>query len=107
VIPGHGPVFKYTPEILAIARLKLDGFVKDPVKLARHGAKVLLKFKLLEKQIMTLNALQEWALDTRCLVQYQKQYFADADFPSWLEQLCSELVKAGVAKRSADSLYNL
>ena len=50
VIPGHGAVFKYTPEILSIARRKLDDFVKDPVKLARHGAKVLLKFKLLEKQ---------------------------------------------------------
>ena len=50
VIPGHGSVFKYMPEILATARHKLDGFVKDPQKLARHGAKVLLKFKLLEKQ---------------------------------------------------------
>ncbi len=107
VIPGHGSVFKYTSEIMAIARLKLDGFVKDPVKLARHGAKVLLKFKLLEKQIMSMSALQEWAFSTRCLVQYHKQYFGDADFLDWTEQLCLELMKAGVAARLGDDILNL
>lgn len=107
VIPGHGPVFKFTPEILAIARQKLEGFVKDPVKLARHGAKVLLKFKLLEKQTMPMTVLQDWALRTQCLVQYQKQYFSDSDFSSWINELCLELEKAGVAKRSGDDICNL
>ena len=106
VIPGHGAIFKFTPEILAIARQKLDGFVKDPVKLARHGAKVLLKFKLLEKQRLAFSEFSDWAANTPCLIQYQRQFFGDSDFQIWVEQLCSELIKAGVAKRQGDAILN-
>ena len=106
VIPGHGAVFKYTPEILSIARQKLDGFVKDPVKLARHGAKVLLKFKLLEKQKLLFSDFTHWAKNTPCLVQYQRRFFGDSDISAWVEQLCTELVKAGVAKREGDNILN-
>ena len=106
VVPGHGPVFKYTPEILAVARQKLDGFVKDPVKLARHGAKVLLKFKLLEKQKLLFSDFLQWAANTPCLVQYQRRFFGDSDFSVWVEQLCTELVKAGVAKCEGDNILN-
>ena len=106
VIPGHGAVFKYTPMILATARQKLDGFVRDPVKLARHGAKVLLKFKLLERQKLLFSEFSHWASNTPSLVQYQRQFFSDSDFPIWIEQLCLELVKAGVAKREGDEILN-
>ncbi len=106
VIPGHGAIFKFTPEILAIARQKLDGFVKDPVKLARHGAKVLLKFKLLERQRLAFSEFSDWAANTPCLIKYQRQFFGDSDFQIWVEQLCSELIKAGVAKRQGDAILN-
>ena len=106
VVPGHGAVFRYTPEVLEIARKKLDGFVKDPVKHARHGAKVLLKFKLLEKQKLVFSDFTQWARNTPCLVQYQQRFFKDSDFFSWIEQLCAELVKAGVATRSGDCILN-
>jgi len=106
VVPGHGAVFEYTSEILEIARQKLDGFVKDPVKLARHGAKVLLKFKLLEKQKLLFSEFAQWAASTSCLIQYQRRFFDDIDFAAWVEQLCTELVKAGVAKREGDTIFN-
>ena len=106
VIPGHGAVFKYTPQILATARQKLDGFARDPVKLARHGAKVLLKFKLLERQKLLFSEFSHWASNTPSLVQYQRQFFNDSDFSMWIEQLCLELVKAGVAKREGDEILN-
>ena len=106
VVPGHGAIFRYTPEILAIARQKLDGFVKDPVKLARHGAKVLLKFKLLEKQKLLFSEFSQWAAHTTCLVQYHTRFFADSEFSVWVEQLCTELVKAGVAKREGKNILN-
>ena len=106
VIPGHGGIFEYTPEILATARQKLDGFVKDPIKLARHGAKVLLKFKLLEQQRLQFSEFCQWAASTPCLKQYQRQFFGNSDFSSWVEQLCSELVRAGVARREGDEILN-
>ena len=106
VVPGHGGVFKYTPDILAIARKKLDDFVKDPTKLARHGAKVLLKFKLLEKQKLLLSEFIEWAAGTPCLVQYQRRFFANLDFNLWVQQLCEELIVAGVARREGNNLFN-
>ena len=106
VVPGHGAIFRYTPEILAIARQKLDGFVKDPVKLARHGAKVLLKFKLLEKQKLLFSEFSQWAAHTPCLVQYHTRFFGDSEFSVWVEQLCTELVKAGVAKREGKNILN-
>ena len=106
VIPGHGSVFEYTPKVLATARKKLDGFVEDPVKLARHGAKVLLKFKLLELQKLPYFEFLSWAASTPCLIQYHRQFFGNSDFSGWIAQLCAELVKAGVAKKEGEEILN-
>ena len=106
VLPGHGEVFEYTPQIMLSARRKLDGFMKDPVKLARHGAKVLLKFKLLERQRLPYSEFVHWCSETPCLVQYQRQFFQGLDFRIWIDQLCVELVKASVAKFDGDELVN-
>ncbi len=106
VIPGHGSIFKYSPHIMAAARQKLDGFVKDPVKLARHGAKVLLKFKLLERQQLLYSEFAKWCSETPCLVQYQRKFFEGSDFQAWIDQLCVELVKAGVAEIEGDRILN-
>jgi glyoxylase-like metal-dependent hydrolase (beta-lactamase superfamily II) len=106
VIPGHGAVFRYTPQIMATARQKLDGFTKDPLKLARHGAKVLLKFKLLERQKLPFSEFEQWAKDTPCLVHYQRRFFDNLDFDEWVQQLCLELVKAGVAKFDGEFFLN-
>lgn len=106
VIPGHGSIFEYTPKIMATARQKLDGFAENPVKLARHGAKVLLKFKLLERQRLLVSEFIHWANNTPCLVQYQRKFFGKVDFDSWIEKLCLELVRAGVAKYEGDEILN-
>jgi glyoxylase-like metal-dependent hydrolase (beta-lactamase superfamily II) len=43
VIPGHGAPFTDVAAALQRARSRLAGFVADPQRHARHGAKVLLK----------------------------------------------------------------
>lgn len=106
VIPGHGEAFSYTSEILAVARRKLDGFITDPVKLARHGAKVLLKFKLLEMQKLLFSEFQHWGATTPCLIQYHHRFFADLNILIWIEKLCFELVKAKVAKIESSYISN-
>ena len=106
VIPGHGPVFAYTPEILNKARQRLDSFIKDPVKHARHAVKVLLKFKLLEVQKQHFSEFRQWAISTPYLGQIKARFFEDTDMDTWVEHLCAELVLAGVARREGAYLLN-
>ena len=106
VVSGHGAVFIYRLEILEIAHQKLDGFVKDLVRLARHGAKVLLKFKLLEKQKLTFSEFSRWTANSPCLTKSNAGFFGLSDFAAWIEQLCAELAQAGVAKREANNILN-
>lgn len=49
VVPGHGAPFSDVAKSLADARSKLTAFERDPVKNARHVAKSLFVFALLDK----------------------------------------------------------
>ena len=106
VIPGHGPVFKYTPEILNRARQRLDAFIDNPVKHARHAVKVLLKFKLLEVQQQSIEKFADWAVSTSYFEQIRKRFFSSVPFDIWLAQLFVELADAGVAKRIENDILN-
>ena len=62
VIPGHGPVFAgegIAPALLR-ARTRLKQFVEQPTKHRWHALKVLLKFKLLELQVVQRCVLEAW-----------------------------------------------
>lgn len=48
VIPGHGAPFVEVTKALATAHSRLDYLASDLDRNARHGAKVLLKYRLLE-----------------------------------------------------------
>lgn len=62
-IPGHGAPFDDVPAALAHARQRLAGFRADPRRHARHAAKALLKYHLLEVQQQTWPALLAWFSD--------------------------------------------
>jgi glyoxylase-like metal-dependent hydrolase (beta-lactamase superfamily II) len=106
VIPGHGPIFVYSPEILVRARQRLDYFTKNPRKHALHAVKVLLKFKLLETQRQSLEDLIDWADATSYFLQIRDIFFADLSIRPWIESLCAELVSAGVASREGRYILN-
>jgi glyoxylase-like metal-dependent hydrolase (beta-lactamase superfamily II) len=106
VIPGHGRVFTYTPDILAKARQRLDSFIKNPIKHARHAIKVLLKFKLLEVQWQPLDEFNQWAIETPYFEQIRKRFFKDVAFDFWINELCEELVAADVAKKEGVYIFN-
>ncbi len=106
VIPGHGAVFVQVERALSVARKRLEGFVASPAKHARHAAKVLLKFKLLEVQSFTPPALQQWARHTSYLEIIRRRWEPDADPASWLESLADDLVASGAASRSDGQLWN-
>lgn len=106
VIPGHGRVFTYSPEVLMRARQRLDYFVKNPRQHARHAVKVLLKFKLLEIQRQSLEDFLQWAEKTPYVLQVWESFFSEIAVRPWIDILCTELVSAGVAQRESGHILN-
>lgn len=106
VIPGHGAVFGEVDRALVVARKRLEGFVASPAKHARHAAKVLLKFKLLEVQAFTREALHRWATQTAYLDIIRRRWAPDTDPASWIETLADDLVGSGAAFRADGRLVN-
>jgi glyoxylase-like metal-dependent hydrolase (beta-lactamase superfamily II) len=106
VIPGHGPVFNDVESALASARRRLDSFVRDPLKHARHAAKVLLKFKLLEQQQLHLEAFTHWARGTPYFAMVHARWFSGTPLDQWLHELADDLVHSGAARRRGDLLTN-
>ena len=107
VIPGHGAVFSDTAAALAYARSRLDSFVADPARHLRHGAKVLLKFKLLELQTIDTEALVHWARTTPYFARIYQQHFSSMEFSSWVDGLLNDLVRARAAARVDGVVHNV
>ena len=107
VIPGHGPVFHDAPHALDVARRRLDGFASNPGKHALYAAKVLLKYKLLEWQRISLPDLRAWTNATPYFGAMHQRHFGDRGQAEWLEGLMDELVRSGAARREGDVLVNI
>ncbi len=103
VIPGHGTVLHDVRGALDLARLRLGQFIADPMRHARYAAKVLLKFKLLELQQITLRAMRHWTHATSYFHLLHTRYFADADFDAWIDDLIHDLLRTGAAQAIAIS----
>jgi glyoxylase-like metal-dependent hydrolase (beta-lactamase superfamily II) len=106
VIPGHGSVFTDVGTALSFARSRLEGFVRDPRKHAKHAAKVLLKFKLLEVQQAAVADFVRWAGETEYFQLVHRRFFADLAPARWIEQLMAELERSGAAARNGDQIQN-
>ena len=111
VVPGHGSVFGGPDgEVTAAldrARSRLDSFVRDPARHARHAAKVLLKFKLLELQDIPYVELEQWALETAYLKLVFGRYFADQEAAALVKSLALDLVRSGAAGISGSRIVNI
>lgn len=105
VIPGHGRPFTDVSKAITNAKSRLDYLSADLSRNARHGAKVLLKFKLLEQRKMKMEFVSDWIKSTPILESVRNQLQMSAgDFESWLTQ---SLVQANAARIENDYLINL
>ena len=105
VIPGHGKSFTDVATALKVARSRLDYLVSDPDRNARHGAKVLLKYKLLEWRSIEIQRLTQWIINTPALTHAARQLNLTIDeMASWLPQA---LVKANAARIEGQHLVNV
>lgn len=102
VIPGHGSPFTDVPGALQRARARLAAFQADPARHARHAAKVLVKYHLLEEQRQSIARFHLWAGETPYLrATWERLDRPDASLHAWCDRLLAELSAVG-AVRVAD-----
>jgi glyoxylase-like metal-dependent hydrolase (beta-lactamase superfamily II) len=107
VIPGHGAPFDDVAGALQRARSRLAGFRADPARHLRHGAKVLLKYHLMEEQRQPLAELRGWWLQTPLM----QSIWIELGWPqgtqaAWCEQLLQELLAGGSLTQQGDIVHD-
>ncbi|MEP6721622.1 MAG: MBL fold metallo-hydrolase [Variovorax sp.] len=106
VIPGHGPLFNDVHRALEVARNRLDRQAADPSKHARHALKVLIKFKLLEVQSISIESLCEWVRATPYFELVRARFFVNENWGTITRNLLDELVHSGAATISGASVVD-
>jgi glyoxylase-like metal-dependent hydrolase (beta-lactamase superfamily II) len=106
VIPGHGRVFTDIKTALVTAHRRLAAYRSDPRRHARHAAKVLIKFRLLEWQAIPWEAFLAWSDETIYLRMVSQRFFAGVPTREWIETLAAELVASGAARLEDGILSN-
>lgn len=105
VIPGHGKPFTDVKRAIETAKSRLDYLSSDVERNARHGAKVLLKYKLLEWRSQEIAKVNQWIAKTPALESIREQMnLSLEDFQIWLVEA---LVKSKAALIEKDYLVNL
>lgn len=106
VVPGHGRPFTEVDAAIDAARGRLAYLRADPERNALHALRVLVKFKLLEQQAITREALAAWFARASLIPRLQARFFAATPLPALLEATVAALVKAGAAAVEATRIVN-
>lgn len=109
VVPGHGAPFTQVAAALARARSRLAGFRASPARHARHAAKVLVKYHVMEERRLPLAELLRWSAAAPLMQQLWGRFGAGAAGPpaaaleAWVSGFVHELVGSGaLALEGAD-----
>lgn len=106
VLPGHGAMFSDVKSALERAYKRLDYFRNTPINHANYAAKVLIKFKLLELQQISIPNLIEWASRTPYLQLLHKTYWPEISIENWLSKIFTQLETASAAHISNNLIQN-
>lgn len=106
VIPGHGAPFTDVDAALERAHRRLDSLATSPERNARHAAKVLIKFLLLDWREVSSRALTEHLAGTHYLPLLNRRYAPQMAFTDFVATTVDELVASGAAERRGDTLVN-
>ena len=107
IIPGHGAVFDNVDAALEIARKKLNGFVQSPLKHGRYGAKVLLKYKLLELTEVENTSFMAWASEVPYLKILHQTHAASMSLQEWLQDMLLDLERSKALAFQDNMIVNL
>jgi glyoxylase-like metal-dependent hydrolase (beta-lactamase superfamily II) len=106
VVPGHGRPFTRVSAAIDAAFSRLAYLRADPERNALHAIRVLVKFKLLEQQALTHEALAAWFAQTTLMPRLQARFFPTASLAEMLDAAIAALVKAGAATVEHGRLHN-
>ncbi len=106
IIPGHGAAFTDVAPALALARSKLAAFAKHPERHARYGAKVLLKFKLLEWGQISRADFDAWTQGVPYLHDLHQRFGEGFALTDWLDMMLAELERSGAMQVQDGVLYD-
>ena len=104
VIPGHGEPFSDIARSIAAVRSKLDAFERDPAKNARHVAKVMFVFALLDRGSMPVDEVPQYLERVPCYGTLAESFLGQVpgDMAPWL---LSDLEKGGAISVRAGTAY--
>jgi len=106
VIPGHGAVFGEVDRALERAFYRLDGYEEDPLRLARHCAKAMIVFALLEKRRMPLAALPRYVAEVGLLRELNARHLRMAP-KALAEWLVTDLERVRAIRREEGDIVPL
>lgn len=98
VIPGHGRVFGEVGAALERALFRLQSYEEDPLRLARHCAKVMLSFALMDKREMAAADLPAYVQRVGILRDLNERYLRMTP-QALAEWLTGDLLRAGAIVR--------
>ena len=105
VIPGHGAPFTDVGAALKRAHARLDALSASLERNARHAAKVLLKFYLLEVRKVAMKDLIAHVAGARYYRVINERYFR-MSFEAFVRQQVTELVASGAAVMDGDTVLD-
>ena len=94
IVPGHGAPFADARASIATVRSRLDAFEKDPLRNARHVAKVMFVFALLDRQSMAVADVPAYVGRVACYRQLSERFLKLGD-GALAEWLLADLARAG------------
>ena len=106
VIPGHGPAFARPGEAVARVRSRLQAFARDPAKNARHMAKVMFVFALLDRGGMPAAGMRAYLERVPCYGQISQRFLGQAP-GEMAEWMLADLERAGAVRVAGDTVRPL
>jgi glyoxylase-like metal-dependent hydrolase (beta-lactamase superfamily II) len=106
VIPGHGRTFERVAPALERAYARLEGYERDPARLARHAAKVMVVFALLDKRRMAARELPGYC-ERVGILRHINREFLGMTSAAMAEWLIEDLERARAVKRESGDLVPL
>jgi glyoxylase-like metal-dependent hydrolase (beta-lactamase superfamily II) len=86
VIPGHGEPFARVGDSIAAVRSRLHAFARDPAKNARHMAKVMFVFALLDRASMPVAEVGDYLERVPCYGLISQRFLGQSprEMAQWL-----------------------